>query len=238
MPSEHNVVAYAMDLRNASSNLQSSVDAAIAFDTDHVGLPRRSSAAVVVGYARCIGYTTYAQNGYRLGQSLSGIKPPAPQEELLNASSLSGSGLELKAANAWASASAAVSLNAEAAEVTPMSGQTLKLLSKWKPGDAWPAGVPAPPPGWNPGDPITAFAKVVGDLHCGRAGQHTCMSFASSHPSAVRSSLGRPVQPLKKLVGIQVPFVQLDLNPDMHDAVDDFDYSSDEFEEVSKHESD
>ena len=97
----------------------------------------------------------------------------------------------------------------------PPLEKVIELLSTWKPGQPWPAGIPPPPPGWKPGDPLQIGAD---------ADAEPAAPAVTEKPSAEQAPAPAP-PPAPKPRKV-VPFVQLDLNPDMDDA-------SDEFEEVS-----
>jgi hypothetical protein len=75
-------------------------------------------------------------------------------------------------------------------------------------------GSPPPPPGWKPGDPL----QIGADADAEPAAETKKPSQAEQAPAPAPPPAPKP----RKVV----PFVQLDLNPDMDDA-------SDEFEEVS-----
>ena len=212
-------MAFAMELRRATAALQASIDAARS--TDHVSLPAGgpTTASDVVDYARRISYTTYAPAGYEPGAPLHGIMPPAPQEEHFGASHLARHAAEVRAREEARRARAVVADEARRAAVagaTPPLETVIKLLSNWKPGQPWPAGIPPPPLGWKPGDPLTieGAPKTTAETTAPAAD-------VAPMPKPPRVATAPPKRPTKV-----VPFVQLDLNPDMDDL-------SDEFEEVS-----
>lgn len=92
--------------------------------------------------------------------------------------------------------------------------ELIARLSAWKPGEPWPEGIPPPPPGWKPGDPLHFdLPKPRGDDGVGSLVKPTS-TVAQAKPAAR-----------------VVPFVSLDLNPDLDD--DDVRSISDDFEEVS-----
>lgn len=93
--------------------------------------------------------------------------------------------------------------------------ELIARLSAWKPGEPWPEGIPPPPPGWKPGDPLHFdLPKPRGDDGVGSLVKPTS-TVAQAKPAAR-----------------VVPFVSLDLNPDLDD--DDVRSISDDFEEVSE----
>ena len=213
-------MAFAMELRRATAALQASIDAARS--TDHVSLPADgpTTASDVVDYARRISYTTYAPAGYEPGAPLHGIMPPAPQEEHFGASHLARHAAEVRAREEARRARAVVADEARRAAIagaTPPLETVIKLLSNWKPGQPWPAGIPPPPPGWKPGDPLT----IGGAPKTKMAETIAPAADVAPPPKPTRVATAPPKRPTKV-----VPFVQLDLNPDMDDL-------SDEFEEVS-----
>jgi hypothetical protein len=92
--------------------------------------------------------------------------------------------------------------------------ELIARLSKWKPGQPWPEGIPPPPPGWKPGD---------------------ALHFDLPKP-VIDSGVGLLVKPTSTVAQAKaaprvVPFVSLDLNPDLED--DDLRSIDDDFEEVS-----
>jgi len=93
--------------------------------------------------------------------------------------------------------------------------ELIARLSAWKPGEPWPEGIPPPPPGWKPGDPLHFdLPKPRGDDGVGSLVKPTS-TVAQAKPAAR-----------------VIPFVSLDLNPDLDD--DDVRSISDDFEEVSE----
>ena len=208
--SDAKLLAFAAELRDAAVGLQTAVDAARGMD--HVSLPADGavSASDVVDYARRISYTTFAPAGYEPGAPLYGIVPPAPQDEHFAASHLARHHARIEAREKARVAEAAVAEEARKKSVAgamPPLEKVIELLSTWKPGQPWPAGIPPPPPGWKPGDPLQIGADA---------------DAKPAAPAETPSVAPAPAPKPRKVV----PFVQLDLNPDMDDA-------SDEFEEVS-----
>lgn len=174
-------------------------------------------------YARRISYTTYAPVGYVPGAPLCGIMPPAPQEEHFQASKLAAHAAETRARErARASAEEARAAEAErrraleaAAAIPPE--ELIARLSSWRPGEPWPEGIPPPPPGWKPGDALN-FDIPKRDAEIG----------AQVKPTVAVAAV--------KAAPRAVPFVSLDLNPDLED--EDLRSISDDFEEVSESEGD
>ena len=219
--SDAKLLAFAAELRDAAVGLQTAVDAARGMD--HVSLPADGavSASDVVDYARRISYTTFAPAGYEPGAPLYGIVPPAPQDEHFAASHLARHHARVEAREKARVAEAAVAEEARkksTAGAMPPLEKVIELLSTWKPGQPWPVGIPPPPPGWKPGDPLQIGADADAEPAA------PAKTSPGKKPSAERAPAPAPPPALKPRK--VVPFVQLDLNPDMDDA-------SDEFEEVS-----
>jgi len=148
--------------------------------------------------------------------------PPAPQEEHFQVSNLARHAAEVKAkAKAKATEEEARKKEEERRrlleQVAAISPEELiARLSAWKPGEPWPEGIPPPPPGWKPGDPLHFdLPKPRGDEGVGSLVKPTS-TVAQAKPAAR-----------------VVPFVSLDLNPDLDDD-DDVRSISDDFEEVSE----
>ena len=216
------LLSFSTELRDARRGLQAAIDDARSMD--HVSLPAAGpvSAKDVVDYARRISYTTFAPIGYEPGAPLFGIVPPAPQDEHFAASHLARHAAVVKQREASRVADAIVVEEARKAAVAgdmPPLETVIALLSRWKPGEPWPPGIPPPPPGWKPGDPLhigAASASAPGAKKTEPEKPKQKVDEKAEHDAA-------PAPPKPRKV---VPFVQLDLNPDMDDA-------SDEFEEVS-----
>ncbi len=175
-------------------------------------------------YARRISYTTFAPSAYVPGAPLCGMMPPAPQEEHFQASKLAQHAADRRA-RAKAEAKAAEEREREetrrkmlaaAAAIPPE--ELIERLSKWKPGEPWPEGIPPPPPGWKPGDALRFDIPKMDE------------------------GVGAMVKPTNAIAAVKptqraVPFVSLDLNPDLDDDHDARSIS-DDFEEVSASEDD
>jgi hypothetical protein len=178
----------------------------------------------LLDYARRISYTTFAPNAYVPGAPLCGMMPPAPQEEHFQASKLAQHAADRRA-RAKAEAKAAEEREREetrrkmlaaAAAIPPE--ELIERLSKWKPGEPWPEGIPPPPPGWKPGDALRFDIPKMDE------------------------GVGAMVKPTNAVAAVKptqraVPFVSLDLNPDLDDDHDARSIS-DDFEEVSASEDD
>ena len=178
----------------------------------------------LLDYARRISYTTFAPSAYVPGAPLCGMMPPAPQEEHFQASKLAQHAADRRA-RAKAEAKAAEEREREetrrkmlaaAAAIPPE--ELIERLSKWKPGEPWPEGIPPPPPGWKPGDALRFDIPKMDE------------------------GVGAMVKPTNAIAAVKptqraVPFVSLDLNPDLDDDHDARSIS-DDFEEVSASEDD
>jgi len=178
----------------------------------------------LLDYARRISYTTFAPSAYVPGAPLCGMMPPAPQEEHFQVSKLAQHAADRKA-RAKAEAKAAEERAREearrkmleaAAAIPPE--ELIARLSKWKPGEPWPEGIPPPPPGWKPGDALRFDIPKMDE------------------------GVGAMVKPTNAVAAVKpaqrvVPFVSLDLNPDLDDDHDARSIS-DDFEEVSASEDD
>ncbi|XP_024541120.1 mediator of RNA polymerase II transcription subunit 4-like [Selaginella moellendorffii] len=154
----------------------------------------------LVSYAHRISYTTFAPPDYLLGQP--GVLAPAPQEQQMRASQLYHfSDMDLGVLKAPATAPPpAPSLPSPTVEKSPpkeaAAGKLTPSTSTPVTLPGLPPGIKLPPmpPGWKPGDPVPL-------------------------PEVAPPAPG-PAAPAPGV--IQVPFVQLDLNPELED-----DYASD-----------
>ncbi|GLJ27484.1 hypothetical protein SUGI_0539210 [Cryptomeria japonica] len=185
----------------------------------------------IISYAHQISYTTFAPPEFASGQApLRGAIPPAPQEEQMRASLLyQFADLDVGIPKETSTEALPVTIlerppesmtdNPILPEVIPgvpvpamppgwRPGMPIELPPMppmppgWKPGDP----VPSPPPGWKPRDPVV-FPK----------------------PQEQMQVPPKPVAPSRPIAeAIQVPFVQLDINPD--NMADEYssDYSTEE----------
>ncbi|KAI5062832.1 hypothetical protein GOP47_0021379 [Adiantum capillus-veneris] len=220
-----------------------------------LGIP--IDVAELVAYAHRISYTTFAPPEYATGQfPLRGAFPPAPQDEQMRASQLYHTAdIDIGIPRPLVVALSPTPLR-EPSDVAKVKGeespQSLKLPSAvglpapppgwrpglpielptdlppmppgWKPGDPIPLppglGIPPLPPGWKPGDAVVLPPSVVGPRS------------QDQKPVAPLSAAPPPTPPSNV---IQVPFVQLDLNPELEEDFgsdySDEDGSSDEDED-------
>ncbi|MCO5587427.1 hypothetical protein L7F22_041376 [Adiantum nelumboides] len=199
--------------------------------------------AELVAYAHRISYTTFAPPEYATGQfPLRGAFPPAPQDEQMRASLLyHAADIDIgipKPSVVPVSPTTVI----DASDANKVKGeespQSLKLPSAvglpapppgWRPGlpVELPTGLPPMPPGWKPGDPIPLPPGLdIPLLPPGwKPGDAVVLP-----PSVVgpRSQDQKPAAPPSVALPpppaniIQVPFVQLDLNPELEE-----DYGSD-----------
>ncbi|GLJ45184.1 hypothetical protein SUGI_0951100 [Cryptomeria japonica] len=185
----------------------------------------------IISYAHRISYTTFAPPEFASGQApLRGAIPPAPQDEQLRASLLyQFADLDVGIPKETSTEALPVAIlepppesmtdNPILPEVIPgvpvpamppgwRPGMPIELPPMppmppgWKPGDP----VPSPPPGWKPGDPVVF-----------------------PNPQEQMQVPPKPVAPARPIAeAIQVPFVQLDINPD--NMADEYssDYSTEE----------
>ncbi|KAL3682406.1 hypothetical protein R1sor_000428 [Riccia sorocarpa] len=188
----------------------------------------------LVAYAHRISYTTFAPPEYAEGAPLRGALPPAPQDEQMRMSRLYqvnelDLGLPKPVEKVVSPVLAADGLLEAKPGFPPQAalpgglpappagwkpGMPLELPLElppmppgWKPGDPIPLPSdmpPLPPPGWKPGDAIVlppAFAPLEGAAPAGPIKAPALPSAPAGPPSGV----------------IHVPFVQLDLNPELED---------------------
>ena len=200
----------------------------------------------LVSYAHKISYTTFAPPEYASGQiPLRGALPPAPQEEQIRASQLYQAihmdiGIPKPALISLAPISDTMLESIKLRNDEELSSPKVQRISSsliptelppmppgWKPGDPIPLPpgfeLPALPQGWKPGDavvlpPSSSLAKPS-DLQ----------GVLKPTPSTVAPP------PVANSGIIQVPFVQLDLNPELEEdygsEYSDDDGSSDEDED-------
>ncbi|CAM6117396.1 unnamed protein product [Calypogeia fissa] len=207
----------------------------------------------LVAYAHRISYTTFAPPEFAEGAPLRGALPPAPQEEQMRASKLYQIN-ELELGLPKAVARTASPLMAGDSEVKVEGGATpqnqgaalLPPPAGWKPGMPveLPLELPPMPPGWKPGDPVPLHGDMPPLPPAGwKPGDAVVLppSFApfpgveGSGPVKVTPPPG-PAVPLAPPGGpIFVPFVNLDLNPELEDPYgsdySDEDGSSDDDED-------
>ena len=144
-------MSFAMELRRATAALQASIDAARS--TDHVSLPADgpTTASDVVDYARRISYTTYAPAGYEPGAPLHGIMPPRRRRS----TSARRTSRARRGGAGEGGGEAGARRGGGRGEESSHSGRDApwRRSSSSSPtgnGQPWPAGIPPPPPGWNP----------------------------------------------------------------------------------------
>ncbi|BBN03954.1 mediator of RNA polymerase II transcription subunit 4 [Marchantia polymorpha subsp. ruderalis] len=189
----------------------------------------------LVAYAHRISYTTFAPPEFAEGAALRGALPPAPQDEQMRASKLYHvSELDLglpkvfervvsplMGADADTKVEGGFTPHAGPGGLPPpppgwKPGMPLELPLElppmppgWKPGDPIPLPAdmpPLPPAGWKPGDAVVlppAFAPFPG--------------VEGAAPAGPIKAPPLPAPPIPASGVIHVPFVQLDLNPELED---------------------
>uniref|UniRef100_A0A0D6R1K8 Mediator of RNA polymerase II transcription subunit 4 n=1 Tax=Araucaria cunninghamii TaxID=56994 RepID=A0A0D6R1K8_ARACU len=183
----------------------------------------------IVSYAHRISYTTYAPPEFASGQApLRGAIPPAPQEEQMRASQLyQFADLDVGISKQTITEPLPVALvepPAELAKENPLlladviPGVPVPAMPPgWRPG--MPIELPPMPPGWKPGDPIPSPPP----------GWKPGDAVVIPKPQEQVQPPQKPVAPARPPAeAIQVPFVQLDINPD--DMQDEYssEYSTEE----------
>jgi hypothetical protein len=154
-----------LKLRQTAGKIQTAIDLCRhRILKSHVEFPNKETGVNVetlLEYARRVAYTTSAPLNYQPGVSqLCGQLPPAPQEEHFLVSQMKKrheeklvheQALQRKRAREEET----TKRQKEIEEMAKLSKEELiRRLVQWKPGAAWPAGVPKPPVGWKPGDPF------------------------------------------------------------------------------------
>lgn len=211
--------------------------------------------AELVAYAHRISYTTFAPPEYATGQfPLRGAFPPAPQDEQMRASLLYHTAdIDIGIPKPLVSVASPIPSN-DQLDAIKVKGEesphALKLPSGvglpapppgWRPGlpIELPSELPPMPPGWKPGDPIPLPPGLdIPPLPPGwKPGDAVLLppSVTSHRLQDQKSSVPLSVPPALPSGVIQVPFVQLDLNPELEEEYgsdySDEDGSSDEDED-------
>lgn len=220
------------------------------------GLGTPIDVAELVAYAHRISYTTFAPPEYATGQfPLRGAFPPAPQDEQMRASQLYHTAdidIGIPKPSVVVASPTPLSDPSDALKVKgEESPQSFKLPPAnalpapppgWRPGlpVELPTDLPPMPPGWKPGDPIPLPPGLdVPPLPPGwKPGDPVMLppSAAASRSQDQKPAAPAFVAPPPPPSGvIQVPFVQLDLNPELEEDYgsdySDDDVSSDEDED-------
>jgi len=161
-----------LKLRQTAGKIQTAVDFCHhRILKSHVEFPEKETGVNVetlLEYARRVAYTTSAPFNYQPGVSqLCGQLPPAPQEEHFLVSQMKKRHEEkLVHENALQRKQAreeeTMKRQKEIEEMAKLPKEELiRRLVQWRPGAPWPAGVPKPPAGWKPGDPLAFLAKAA-----------------------------------------------------------------------------
>lgn len=163
---ENDVHAKALlKLRQTAGKIQTAIDFCHhRILKSHIEFPNKDTGVNVetlLEYARRVAYTTSAPLNYQPGVSqLCGQLPPAPQEEHFLVSQMKKRHEE-KLVHEQAlqrkrqREEETTKRQKEIEEMAKLPKEELiRRLVQWKPGAAWPAGVPKPPVGWKPGDPL------------------------------------------------------------------------------------
>ncbi|KAL2611213.1 hypothetical protein R1flu_022905 [Riccia fluitans] len=206
----------------------------ISEDSNGVGLGT-INVQELVAYAHRISYTTFAPPEYAEGAPLRGALPPAPQDEQMRMSRLyQVNELDLglpKPVERVVSPVATDGLLDGKAGFLPQTGVPGGLPPPppgWKPGMRLelPLELPPMPPGWKPGDPIPLPADMPPLPPAGwKPGDAVVLppAFAPLEGAAPAGPIKAPALPPSSVPApgvIHVPFVQLDLNPELEDEYD------------------
>ena len=207
--SDAKLLAFAAELRDAAVGLQTAVDAARGMD--HVSLPADGavSASDVVDYAAHLVHHVRAR-GVRAGRA-SGRHHPRAAGRHFAASHLARHHARVEAREKARVAEAAV---AEEARKKSTAGRCRRwrghrLLSTWKPA-AVAGGLPPP----QAGSRATRCRSARTRARATARRRLRRVKAVGGTSARARAAAGKP----RKVV----PFVQLDLNPDMDDASDEF----------------
>ena len=96
--------------------------------------------------------------------------------------------------------------------------ELIRRLMQWKPGQPWPSGVPKPPVGWKPGDPLAFLAEAP----------EKPTSVAEKQPSNVAAEEKKQEKQQQ-----QQQQLSLDFGDDDADDEEDFDDDAFDFDVVS-----
>jgi len=196
----------------------------------HVEFPENVSVETMLEYARRVAYTTSAPLNYQpadggMHGQLCGQLPPAPQEEQFLVSKLKRRHEErLVQARAMErkrtrEEEARRRLRDMEAMAKLPKEEVIERLMRWKPGTPWPEGVPKPPVGWKPGDPL-AFLSSNNSNN------------SAEEEEAKKSPVAAEKQPAARPEHVQVQqqqqlsldFEDDEIDDDDDDGLDDFDF--------------
>lgn len=217
-----------LSLRRRASKIQDAIDhCRHGILQSHIEFPKKEDGVTMetlLEYARRVAYTTSAPLNYQPGVSqLCGQLPPAPQEEHFLVSQLKKRHEEtLVQEQALArKRQREEEMQQRQKEIEEMAKlpkeELIRRLMQWKPGQPWPSGVPKPPVGWKPGDPLAFLAEAP----------EKPTSVAEKQPSNVAA------EEKKQEKQQQQHQLSLDFGDDDADDEEDFDDDAFDFDVVS-----
>ncbi len=215
-----------LSLRRRASKIQDAIDhCQHGILKSHIEFPKKEDGVTMetlLEYARRVAYTTSAPLNYQPGVSqLCGQLPPAPQEEHFLVSQLKKRHEEtLVQEQALArKRQREEEMQQRQKEIEEMAKlpkeELIRRLMQWKPGQPWPSGVPKPPVGWKPGDPLAFLAE------------------APEKPTSVAEKQPSNVAAEEKKQEKQQQQLSLDFGDDDADDEEDFDDDAFDFDVVS-----
>ena len=215
-----------LSLRRRASKIQDAIDhCRHGILQSHIEFPKKEDGVTMetlLEYARRVAYTTSAPLNYQPGVSqLCGQLPPAPQEEHFLVSQLKKRHEEtLVQEQALArKRQREEEMQQRQKEIEEMAKlpkeELIRRLMQWKPGQPWPSGVPKPPVGWKPGDPLAFLAEAP----------EKPTSVAEKQPSNVAAEEKKQEKQRQQL--------SLDFGDDDADDEEDFDDDAFDFDVVS-----
>ena len=196
----------------------------------HVEFPKNVSVETVLEYARRVAYTTSAPLNYQpmdggMHGQLCGQLPPAPQEEQFLVSKLKRRHEErlvqtqaMERKRTREEEARQRRRDAEAMAKLPKE-EVIEKLMKWKPGLPWPEGVPKPPVGWKPGDPLAFLLSSSSNNSAEEEAKKSPVA-AEKQPPAARLERAQHQQQLS----LDFEDDEIDDDNDDDDGLDDFDF--------------
>ena len=198
----------------------------------HVEFPENVSVETMLEYARRVAYTTSAPLNYQpadggMHGQLCGQVPPAPQEEQFLVSKLKRRHEErlvqsraMERQRTREEEARQRRRDVEAMAKLPKE-EVIKRLMKWKPGTPWPEGVPKPPVGWKPGDPLAFLSSSSNNNN--NSGEEE--EAKKSPVAAEKQPAARPEQVQQQLsLDFEEDEIDDDDDDDDDDGLDDFDF--------------
>ena len=159
-----------LSLRRSAYKIQDAIDhCQHGILKSHIEFPKKEDVTMetLLEYARRVAYTTSAPLNYQPGVSqLCGQLPPAPQEEHFLVSQLKKRHEEklVQEQALTRKRQREEEMQQRQKEIEEMAKlpkeELIRRLMQWKPGQPWPSGVPKPPVGWKPGDPLAFLAEA------------------------------------------------------------------------------